>query len=360
MGIEIGKSKFSNQDKIDFLRTLSSWMSSGGGSMSISDCVKNTCDAFSTDEFKLMAPRMLKVYEEYSTGQTKFSIGLRDANIGFNNQEITILNKAEDANQLAHTVESMVEAMNMQLSARNQLWSSLRGPMISGIMLIIMTFGVAYFMLPIVLGPTLDKDPTVLAKFPFVIRWFWYFSEFLNNNPLAPLFVLVMPVTYLILYIVGPMKKPTEKVLMWLSATRRIMVAYNGLLLVYFMPALVKSGMPFYDVLRSLSEMLDNSEIRNALIVAANDNEAGVPLSECVTHLPLRVSFKNAISAGEKTGAVSERVTDLKIPYSAEYDRLVTKFVGTIKFLVMAVLLPCFIMSMYTSLVAPIFALLEF
>ena len=33
MGIEIGKSGFNFQDRIDFLRTLASWLSSGGGNM---------------------------------------------------------------------------------------------------------------------------------------------------------------------------------------------------------------------------------------------------------------------------------------------------------------------------------------
>lgn len=360
MGIEIGKLRFNAQDKIDFLRTLSSWMDSGAGSMSVADCIKNTCDAFSTDEFKLMAPKMTKISEEYRTGQTKFANALRQSDLGFSKQEITVLLTAEDSNQLRYAVGSMVEAMNMQLGAKKQLVSSLRGPLISGVMLIIMTLGVAYFMLPIVLGPTLEKDPTVLVKFPFIIRWFWYFSEWLNSNPLAPVFIISVPIVYFILYITGPMKKPTERFFMKWYVTRRIMIAYNGLLLVYFMPALVKSGMPLYNVLKALSEMLDNSEIKQSLLIAANDNELGIPLSECVTHLPLRVSFKNAIAAGEKTGAVSERVADLKIPYSAEYDRLVGKFVGTIKFMVMAILLPLFIMSMYTSLVAPIFALLEF
>lgn len=360
MGIEVGKVKLNTQDKIDFLRTLSSWLNSGQGSMSIADSIKNTCEAFSTDEFKTLAPKMNKIIDEYKTGHTKFAVALGASKLGFSRQELTVLETAEESNQLRYAVESMVEAMNMKQNARRELVSSLRGPLISGVMLFFMTLGVAYFMLPIVLGPTLDKDPTTLAKFPFIIRWFWYFSEWLNSNPLAPLILIGIPVLYIVFYIGGPLKRPTERVLMKWKPTRRIMVAYNGLLLVYFMPALVKSGMPLYNVLKALADMVENNEIKQSLIVAARDNESGIPLSECVTRLPLRVSFKNAIASGEKTGAVPERVADLKIPYTAEYDRLVVRFVGTIKFLVMAILLPVFIMSMYTSLVAPIFALLEF
>jgi type II secretory pathway component PulF len=360
MGIEIGKVAFSFQDKIDFLRTLSSWLSSGGGSMSISDCIKNTCESFSTDEFRLMAPKMKKIYEDYKMGTARFSDGLRNANIGFTNQEVIVLLTAEESNQLRKVVESMVDAMRMQQEARKQLSGSLRGPLISGVMLIFMTLGVAYFMLPIVLGPTVEKDPTVLVDFPAIITYFWYFSEWLNANPLAPFFLFMCPLIYAIMYLAGPAKRPTEKFLMWWGVTRRIMIAYNGLLLVYFMPALVRSGMPLYNVLKALADMINNTEIRYSLMIAAKDNEAGIPLSECMSKLPLRVSFKNAISAGEKTGAVAERIEDLKIPYTAEYERLVTAFVATIKFLVMAILLPMFIISMYTSLVAPIFALLEF
>jgi type II secretory pathway component PulF len=360
MGIEVGKLKFTFQDKIDFLRTFSSWLSSGGGSMSIADCIKNTCDSFSTDEFRLMAPAMKKIFEDYRMGTARFSEGLRNANIGFTQQEIVVLLTAEESNQLRKVVESMVDAMKMQQEAKKQLSGSLRGPMISGIMLIMMTLGVAYFMLPIVLGPTVEKDPTVLQDFPAIITYFWYFSEFLNANPLTPFFIFMAPFIYFILHLAGPAKRPTEKFLMWWGVTRKIIVAYNGLLLVYFMPALVRSGMPLYNVLKALAEMINNTEIKYALLIAAKDNEAGVPLSECMSKLPLRVSFKNAVAAGEKTGAIAERIEDLKVPYTAEYERLVTGFVATIKFLVMAILLPMFIISMYTSLVAPIFALLEF
>tara|TARA_Y100001960_G_scaffold302080_1_gene352753 strand:+ start:3684 stop:4766 length:1083 start_codon:yes stop_codon:yes gene_type:complete len=360
MGIEVGKAGFNFQDKIDFLRTLSSWLSSGGGSMSIADCIKNTCDAFSSDEFRTLAPRMTKIVEDYRSGQVKFAEALRGASLGFTHQELVVLLTAEESNQLRDAVQSMVDAMKMQQSASNQLKGSLRGPLVSGVMLIMMTLGVAYFMLPIVLGPTIEKDPTVLADFPAIITYFWYFSEWLNTNPFAPLIIVSFPILYTILYLIGPAKRPTEKFLMWWGTTRRIIVAYNGLLLVYFMPALVRSGMPLYNVLKALADMVDNSEIKRSLMIAAKDNEAGVPLSECITKLPLRVSFKNAVAAGEKTGAIAERIEDLKVPYTSEYERLVVRFVGTIKFMVMVVLLPMFIMSMYTSLVAPIFALLEF
>jgi|TARA_Y100001960_G_scaffold172578_1_gene180880 type II secretory pathway component PulF len=360
MGIEIGKTGFTFQDRVDFLRTLSSWLTSGGGSMSIADCIKNTCDAFSYDEFKTLAPRMTKIVEDYRSGQVRFAEALHKANVGFTRQEITVILTAEESNQLRQAVQSMVDAMKMQQEAKRQLAGSLRGPMISGIMLIFMTLGVAYFMLPIVLGPTIEKDADVLFKFPFIIRYFWYFSAWLNENPAAPFIIFATPLTYFLLHITGPAKKTTEKVLMSWSASRRIIIAYNGLLLVYFMPALVRSGMPVYNVLKALSDMINNSEIKTSLMIAANDNEAGVPLSECISKLPMRVSFKNAVSAGEKTGAIAERIEDLKTPYTSEYERLVTRFVGTIKFMVMVVLLPMFIMSMYTSLVAPIFALLEF
>jgi len=360
MGIEIGKARFDFQDKVDFLRTLASWLVSGGGSMSIADCIKNTCESFSFDEFKTLAPKMNKIVEDYRSGQIRFAESLRNANIGFTRQEIIVLLTAEESNQLREAVQSMVDAMKMQQEAKKQLTGSLRGPLISGVMLIMMTLGVAYFMLPIVLGPTIEKDPTVLSKFPTMITYFWYFSEWLNKNPMAPVILFSFPFVYFVLYVTGPAKKPTETCFMWWTATRRIIIAYNGLLLVYFMPALVRSGMPLYNVLKALSDMINNTEIRKGLMIAAQDNEAGIPLSECVSKLPLRISFKNAISAGEKTGAVAERIEDLKTPYTAEYERLVIRFVGTIKFLVMAILLPMFIMSMYTSLVAPIFALLEF
>jgi type II secretory pathway component PulF len=359
MGIEIGKTGFSFQDKIDFLRTLSSWLSSGAGSMSISDSIKNTCDSFSTDEFRTLAPRMNKIVDEYKSGQVKFADALGMANLGFTRQELIVLLTAEESNQMADAVQSMVDAMKMQQVAKKQLSGSLRGPMLTGLMLIIMTLGVAYFMLPVVLGPTIEKDPTSLAKFPFIIKYFWYFSQFLTQNPFAPLLVVSFPIVYTILFFAGPAKRPTEKLFMKMTSTRRIMIAYNGLLLVYFMPALVRSGMPLYNVIKALADMTNNTEIKHALNIAAKDNEAGIPLSECVSKLPLRVSFKNAIAAGEKTGAISERIEDLKVPYTAEYERLVIRFVGTIKFLVMAILLPLFIISMYTSLVAPIFALLE-
>jgi type II secretory pathway component PulF len=75
---------------------------------------------------------------------------------------------------------------------------------------------------------------------------------------------------------------------------------------------------------------------------------------------PFRSSFKNAILAGEVTGTVPERVADLQEPYKIELERNIKQVAGTLKFIVMAVLLPFFILSTYTSLVGPIFALMEY
>ena len=76
--------------------------------------------------------------------------------------------------------------------------------------------------------------------------------------------------------------------------------------------------------------------------------------------LPFRGSFRSAVEAGEKTGKIAERVEDLKVPYAGEFERITKKATALLMLVVMAGLLPFFIISMYTSLVAPMIALMEY
>jgi hypothetical protein len=53
-------------------------------------------------------------------------------------------------------------------------------------------------------------------------------------------------------------------------------------------------------------------------------------------------------------------VQDLQSPYRYDLERYIKQVGSTIKFMVMTILLPLFIISAYGSFVGPIFALMEY
>lgn len=360
MSLQIGMSALSLGDRVEYLRTLAAWLVSSGGRMPVSEAIRNTCEAFSRDEYRSLAGRMNRIVSDYDSGQTHFNKALIAAKLGFTKQELTVLEAAENSNQLRVAVPAMVEAMQMRLDAQRNLTRKMAMPVISGIMLILMSLGVAIFMLPTILGPVLQRSPDALEKFPFIIQAFWAFSQWLRANWIVPVVFLLVPVMLVILRNTIIVKTWIESVVMHVAPLRRLAIAYNGVMLVYFMPALVRSGMQLPQVMRALSESLNNQSIANALRAAANEHEAGMRLGDALARLPMKGSFRSAIEAGEKTGAIADRVEDLKAPYAADYDRVVRRAVGALTMVVMGVLLPLFIISMYTSLVAPIFALMEY
>ncbi|MFZ2619733.1 MAG: type II secretion system F family protein, partial [Alphaproteobacteria bacterium] len=96
------------------------------------------------------------------------------------------------------------------------------------------------------------------------------------------------------------------------------------------------------------------------LRAAAKEHQGGERLGAALSRMPFRSSFVNAVTAGEQTGEIAARVEELQEPYRVEMERYIDMTVGTLKFVVMTILLPFFIVSTYTSLVGPIFALMEY
>lgn len=360
MAIQIGKTGLAFGDRLDFLKNLSSWLSAGGGTASVADAIANTCDAFSHDEYATLRPKMDLIKEDVHRGQTPFYQALLQADIGFTNQEINIIEAAERSNQLRQAIPSLIEALEVQHKGRRELFTKLAGPIALGVVLIGMTIGVLVYMLPLVLTPVLERKPEALSKFPMILKGFWYASVWLRANYPIPIVIVGLPALYLI-FRKSPLFNPSwQRFILWWGISRRIILGFNGLVVVYFMPALLRSGMPSYKVLYSLSDCLNNQTLAAQMRMAGSDHESGMRMSHAVQTLPFKASFANAIAAGEQTGAVADRVADLQEPYRVEMERMLKKVTGTLKFMVMAIFLPLFIVSAYTALVGPIFALMEY
>lgn len=328
--------------------------------MPVNEAIKNTCEAFSRDEYRSLSNRMGRIVSDYESGQTPLYEALRRGRLGFTEQELSVVESAERSNQLRAAIPELVEALEMRQTSTRVLYRQMAMPVVGGFMLIVMSLGVAMFMLPMVLGPVLQRQPDALEGFPAIVQGYWYFSVWIQDNWLIPVVLLLIP-PFLFLFRNSRAIKPFVEGVIWrIAPLRRIAIAFNGVLIVYLMPALVRSGMPLYDVFRAVARSLENQRISSAFQIAANEHEAGMRVGDALVRVPLKGSFRSALEAGEKTGQIAERIEDLKMPYSTEYDRIMRRAVATLMVVVMAGLLPLFIISMYTSLVAPIFALMEF
>jgi len=177
--------------------------------------------------------------------------------------------------------------------------------------------------------------------------------------PVVVAFLVAPPIMFFLRN--TPILKPfMTKFLFHFGPSRRLILVFNSTLVVYFMPALVRSGMPLPDVLYTLADTLENDSIAGAMRTAAVDHENGTKLGDALAVLPFKGSFRSAVEAGEATGEVAARVEDLQVPYSDEMERVINRTVSALKGMVMAVLLPLFMICMYTTLVGPIFALMEY
>lgn len=360
MGLQIGKASLSVSDRVDFFKTLSGWLNAGAGRMSLGEAVANTTSGFSQEEYASLAPQMQLIEREVAGGQTPLYQALAAANIGFKPQEIAVVEAAERSNQLRQALPSLVAALEIQHQGKRELMMKMAGPIIIGIMLIILSLGVLIFMLPLVIQPVIDRKADALMSFPFILRWFWYVSVWLRANPFIPIGAISTLLVFLIFRNTPLLQPYWLRFTLWWSLTRKLIIGFNAMVVVYFLPALVRSGMPTYQALEQLAYCVTNPVLRSQLLAAAEDHNNGLRMSQAVEHLPFKASFFNAITAGEATGAIADRVEDLQTPYRIELERYIRQVASALKVLVMAVLLPLFIISTYTSLVGPIFALMEY
>lgn len=360
MGLEIGITSLDLPSRIEFFRTLSSWLTTGGGSLSVNEAIKNTCDAFSRDEFSTLRGHMERISRDYESGQTTLGEALTMANLGFTDQELSIIRAAEGSNQLRTAVPALVEALLMKQESGKMIRGKMMMPIVGGFMLILMTLGVLIFMLPTVMEPVLQRSPEVLEDFPTLIKMYWYLSVWLRANYVITGLFAASPVILFLVRNTAFMKPRIENFLMWLGPSRRIILAYNSVLVVYFMPALVRASMPLPEVLKTLATTVGNSRMSVALKQAAVSHEQGYRLGDALASIPIRGAFRSSVEAGEKTGKIAERVEDLKSPFKNDFDRIVKKAVSSLTLIVMALLMPFFIITMYASLVTPMIALMEY
>ena len=136
MGIQFGKSALSTADRIDFFKTLSGWMNSGAGRMSLGEAVANTTQGFSQEEYATLAPQMSMIERDVAGGQTPLFQALAMANIGFKPQELAIIEAAEKGNQLRQALPALVQALEVESSGRRDLMAKMAGPIVIGTMLI--------------------------------------------------------------------------------------------------------------------------------------------------------------------------------------------------------------------------------
>lgn len=360
MGIEFGMTSLAINDRIEFFRTFSGWLTSGSGQMSVLECLKNTCEAFSQEEYKTLRGKMEVIVNEVYSGEYTVSQALRVSKLGFTPQELSIIEAAERSNQLRAVVPSLVTALDVANKGKKTLVSSLTMPIIIGIMLIVMTLGVLIYMLPLVLGPVLERKPESLHDFPAILRWYWYASVWLRANYIIVIGAFLVP-ALIIIFRNTPLIKPYFNNFMFnFKPTRKLIIGFNAMMIVYFLPALLRSGMPSYLVIESLANIVKNEKLIGLLRMARQNHEAGMRMGHAMKVLPFRAAFANAIIAGEETGQIAERVEELQEPFRMELERAMKSSVAFMKFVVMVVLLPFFLLSAYTSLVGPIFALMEY
>lgn len=360
MGIQFGKVALNTADRIDFFKTLSGWLNSGAGQMSLGEAVANTTQGFSQEEYATLAPQMAMIEREVAGGQTSLYQALAMANVGFKPQELAIVEAAEKGNQLRQALPALVQALEVESAGRRDLMAKMAGPMVIGVMLLVLSVGVLVFMLPMVIQPVLDRNAEALMKFPFILRVFWYTSVWLRANPVIPLALVGTLVTVLALRNTPLLQPYWIRFTMWWSITRKLILGFNAMVSVFFIPALVRSGMPTPQVLEQMAYCVNNPLIRSQYLTAAEDHRNGLRMSQACEGLPFKASFFNALVAGEATGAIAARVEDLQMAYKLELERYIRQVSNSLKFIVMAVLLPLFIVCTYTSLVGPIFALMEY
>lgn len=360
MGLEFGITELGLTERIEFFRTLASWLTSGGGAFPVNEGIANTCDVYSRDEYKSLRAKMERVVRDVNSGQVLFADALKATNLGFTAQELSIIRAAEESNQLRVAVPSLVEALTMRQTSTKTLKGKMMMPIVGGFMLILMSLGVMIFMLPVVMEPVIQRDEGVIEKFPLIIRGYWYGSVWLRANYIAPILFAMAPLIIFFTRKTRVVSYYIEKTLMGITPVRRIILSFNAVMVVYFMPALVRSSMPLPGVLNTLATSLNNTMVCTALKRAAYEHDHGAKLGDALAALPFRGSFRSAVEAGEKTGKIAERVEDLKVPYSSEFERITKKATSLLMLVVMAGLLPFFIISMYTSLVAPMIALMEY
>lgn len=307
------------KEKANFIENLAILLNSG----------LSVVDALKTLQVEIRKKPMKKIVQ-YIIEEVESGIALwrsMDNQRCFSPYALALIRIGEEAGSLSSNMEYLSVQQEKERSLRAKVKMAMIYPIIVLTLTIIITLGLAWFVLPQLVGVLLSLN----AKLPLVTRIIIIIANFFRDygSTTVPLFFLLSFIVA-VLCKYTPLKGPAQQLVFKIpgigSLARSATIARFGVIL----GSLLKAGVPLVESIRSLADVTDTIAYRRFFFRLADEVEVGQSFSSSFsriknTHKLLPISVQQLVVTGEKSGKIADMLLRIATIYEKKAEETAQK-----------------------------------
>lgn len=296
------------KEKARFIENLAILLNSG---LSIIDALKTIQMEI---RVKPMKKLVQKIIDEVESGIPLW-MGM-DHQAFFSTYALALIRIGEESGSLSKNMEYLSAQQEKDRSLRSKVQMAMIYPSIVLTMTICITLGLAWFVLPQLVGVLLSLN----AELPLVTRILIWVANYFkaNGSVVVPLVFAGLFLTY-ILCRYTPLRGPSQKFMFMIpgigTMAKSATIARFGVIL----GSLLQSGVPLVGAIRSMAEVTDTLFYKKFYFELANEIEVGQSFAGSFQKIKqsnklLPLSVQQLVITGERSGRIAEmlmRIADI-------------------------------------------------
>jgi type IV pilus assembly protein PilC len=289
----------------------------------------NVTDALSTILAEVKSKPMRKIIkqimEEVSNGSPLWRS--MDNQHLFAPYELALIRIGEESGSLSKNMAHLAEQQEKDHGLKQKVKMAMIYPTIVLSLTIVVTLGLAWFVLPKLVGVLLSLH----AKLPLVTRIIIWIANFFSahGSVAVPSFGVVC-VVIVILCKYTPLKGPTQKLIFHIpgvgALAKQATIARFGVIL----GSLLRAGVPLVDSIHSLAEVTDTVAYKKFYFKLADEVNVGNSFATSFGRMRgsdklLPVSVQQLVVTGEKSGALADMLLKIADIYEKKAEETAHK-----------------------------------
>lgn len=297
---------------------------------------------------------LIEVHAQVERG-VKFSVALRRYEKYFSSIYINMIEVGEESGQLAENLQHLAEQLEKTHELKRKIFSAALYPSVVFIGGIMLSFGIAIFVLPEV--AKLFNNFSV--ELPLPTRILLAFAGFFESHGVEAALATFVGISFFAWFFRRPFVKPiTHWIFLHIPVIKDISRHLNIALFCRTMGSLLASGITIDESIRICARSVPNVRYQQFLYGAYTQIKGGGNLANLLATkkelFPL--TDIQIISIGERSGALSESLSYCSTHHEQELDSI-TKNMATILEPILLVLIGVMVAFLALSIITPIYSI---
>ncbi len=338
------------KEKIIFTQNLSVMIKTG---LPLSKALYTLSQQTKNQKFKEI---LLDIHNKIEKG-TSFAEALKDHKSTFGELFVSMVESGE----ISGNLEEVLNQVYLQMKKDHEIVSKVKGAMIYPVIVVIAMIGIGIAMMVFVIPKLVSIFDEIKAELPLPTKILIAISNFLTQNGIIALGILIFIIVALKLIHKTDKGKSFFHYLILKSPimgniSRKINLARFS----RTMSSLLKTDIPIIKCFEITAKVVGNVHYKKSLLKAAEDIKKGLPISQSVSKFPKLFTpmIIQMITVGEESGEVDTVLKEIASFYEEDIDQTMKNLPQIIEPLLILVL-GIGVGAMAVSIIMPLYSLTQ-